>query len=35
MAPGDRREKSGTPGETAYHLLLLAQNLRGTTTCSS
>ncbi len=29
MAPGDRREKSGTPGETAYHLLLLAQNLEG------
>ena len=29
MAPGDRRDKSGTPGETAYHLLLLAQNLEG------
>ena len=29
MAPGDRRERSGTPGETAYHLLLLAQNLEG------
>src|SRR6202012_4797002 len=22
MAPGDRRDKSGTPGETAYHLVL-------------
>ena len=29
MAPGDRQERSGTPGETAYHLLLLAQNLEG------
>jgi DNA polymerase-3 subunit alpha len=29
MAPGDRRDKSGTHGETAYHLLLLAQNLEG------
>ena len=29
MAPGDRRDRSGTPGETAYHLLLLAQNLEG------
>jgi DNA polymerase-3 subunit alpha len=29
MAPGDRREKSGTPGETAYHLLLLAENIEG------
>ena len=26
MAPGHRGDKSGTPGETAYHLLLLAQN---------
>ena len=29
MAPGDRRDRSGVPGETAYHLLLLAQNLDG------
>src|SRR5271156_4317593 len=29
MAPGDRRERSGVVGETAYHLLLLAQNLEG------
>jgi DNA polymerase-3 subunit alpha len=32
MAPGDRRERStpgGNPGEAAYHLLLLAQNLEG------
>src|SRR2546421_6068349 len=32
MAPGDRRERStpgGNAGETAYHLLLLAQNLEG------
>src|SRR6201989_3310733 len=29
MAPGDRRERSGVPGETAYHLLLLAENLEG------
>jgi len=29
MAPGDRRDRSGQPGETAYHLLLLAQNLEG------
>src|SRR3984957_2617954 len=29
MAPGDRRERGGVPGETAYHLLLLAQNLEG------
>jgi DNA polymerase-3 subunit alpha len=29
MAPGDRRDRSGVPGETAYHLLLLAQNLEG------
>src|SRR3954462_2755604 len=29
MAPGHRADRSGTPGETAYHLLLLAQNLEG------
>src|SRR6188472_118386 len=29
VAPGDRRTKSGTPGETANHLVLLAQNLAG------
>ena len=32
MAPGDRRERStpsGTGGDAAYHLLLLAQNLEG------
>ncbi len=29
MAPGDRRDRSGVPGETAYHLLLLAENLQG------
>src|SRR6476660_1215882 len=29
IAPGDRRERSGQPGETAYHLLLLAKNLEG------
>ncbi len=29
MAPGHRGDKSGVPGETAYHLLLLAQNLEG------
>ena len=29
MAPGDRRERSGSAGEAAYHLLLLAQNLEG------
>src|SRR5262245_10271625 len=29
VAPGDRRTKSGTPGETANHLVLLAQNLIG------
>src|SRR6185437_2667345 len=29
MAPGDRRDKSGAPGETANHLLLLAENLEG------
>jgi DNA polymerase-3 subunit alpha len=29
MAPGNRGDRSGTPGETAAHLLLLAQNLEG------
>jgi DNA polymerase-3 subunit alpha len=29
MAPGDRRDRSGQPGETAFHLLLLAENLEG------
>ena len=31
MAPGDRRERStpAEPGEAAYHLLLLAENLEG------
>src|SRR5436190_10964293 len=29
VAPGDRRTKSGTPGETANHLVLLAENLTG------
>src|SRR5262245_18739080 len=29
VAPGDPRTKSGTPGETANHLVLLAQNLTG------
>jgi DNA polymerase III subunit alpha len=29
VAPGDRRTKSGTPGETANHLVLLAENLVG------
>jgi DNA polymerase-3 subunit alpha len=29
MAPGDRRDRSGSAGEAAYHLLLLAQNLEG------
>src|SRR5271154_4862458 len=29
IAPGDRRDRSGVPGETAYHLLLLAENLEG------
>jgi DNA polymerase III subunit alpha len=29
MAPGDRRDRSGTAGEAAYHLLLLAENLDG------
>ncbi len=29
VAPGDRRDKSGTPGETANHLVLLAENEAG------
>src|SRR5438270_3354499 len=29
MAPGDRRDRQAAPGEAAYHLLLLAQNLDG------
>ena len=29
VAPGDRRVKSGTPGETANHLVLLAENPEG------
>src|SRR5436190_15263890 len=29
VAPGDRRTKSGTPGETANHLVLLAENNTG------
>jgi DNA polymerase-3 subunit alpha len=29
VAPGDRRTKSGTPGETANHLVLLAENREG------
>src|SRR5499425_941487 len=29
MAPGDRRVKSGNPGETQNHLVLLAENLEG------
>ena len=29
VAPGDRRTKSGTPGETANHLVLLAENNVG------
>ncbi|MBA3884424.1 MAG: DNA polymerase III subunit alpha [Acidobacteria bacterium] len=29
VAPGDRRTKSGTPGETANHLVLLAENKVG------
>ncbi len=29
MAPADRRDRTATNGETAYHLLLLAQNLEG------
>ena len=29
VAPGDRRDKSGTHGETANHLVLLAENEKG------
>src|SRR5438552_13179335 len=29
VAPGDRRVKSGTPGETANHLVLLAETNEG------
>ncbi|PYR92725.1 MAG: DNA polymerase III subunit alpha [Acidobacteria bacterium] len=29
VAPGDRRTKSGTPGETANHLVLLAETNQG------
>ncbi len=29
VAPGDRRTRSGTPGETANHLVLLAETLEG------
>jgi DNA polymerase-3 subunit alpha len=29
VAPGDRRDRSGTPGETANHLVLLAETLEG------
>ena len=29
VAPGDRRVKSGTPGETANHLVLLAETIEG------
>jgi DNA polymerase-3 subunit alpha len=29
VAPGDRRTKSGTPGETANHLVLLAASIEG------
>src|SRR5512132_2939127 len=29
MAPGDRRTKNGNPGETANHLVLLAETLEG------
>lgn len=29
VAPGDRRTKSGTPGETANHLVLLAETIEG------
>ena len=29
VAPGDRRDKSGTPGETANHLVLLAETQEG------
>src|SRR6187401_2329501 len=29
VAPGDRRDRSGTPGETANHLVLLAETNEG------
>ena len=29
VAPGDRRDKSGTPGETANHLVLLSETTEG------
>jgi DNA polymerase-3 subunit alpha len=29
MAPGSRHNKSGNPGETANHLVLLAENATG------
>jgi len=29
VAPGDRRQRSGTPGETANHLVLLAETREG------
>src|SRR3984885_10025828 len=29
MAPGHRSDRSGQPGETAFHLLLLAENIEG------
>src|SRR5256714_11473363 len=29
MAPGDRRERSAAPGQAAFHLLLLCENLEG------
>ncbi len=29
VAPGDRRQKNGTPGETANHLVLLAETREG------
>src|SRR5689334_9670832 len=29
VAPGDRRDKSGTPGETANHLVLLSETNEG------
>src|SRR5947209_17839113 len=32
MAPGDRRDRSGTVGETAFHLLLLAEKI-GRASC--
>jgi DNA polymerase-3 subunit alpha len=29
MAPGDRRDRQAVGGETAYHMVLLAQNIEG------